>query len=119
MAPHRLFPGTKLDPSSASTGAFAAANGSPIHNLGNFQVDFWTQEGHARQITFQNANVSFPILSTGRIADNNNTIWYDKDGGEIVDMQTGETSRFVRAMGVYWIQMALTPPSAEGFGRPG
>ena len=80
-------------------------------------MDFRTQEGHLKGIIFKNANVSFPILSTGRIADNNNKVWYDRNGGDIVNLDSGETSRFIRAMGVYWIKMIL--PEHEGFGRHG
>ena len=54
----RRFIGTPKNKTDAKP--FAAANGSPIHNLGNFTIDFETVEGHKRSVLFNNANVAFP-----------------------------------------------------------
>ena len=71
VAPHsKIFPGATLEKSHGD--GFVAANGSAIDNLGKFKIDVQTQEGHDRTIEFNNANVSFPMLSTGRSADNDN-----------------------------------------------
>ena len=99
---------------------YTAANGAPIQNEGQFQIDFTTQEGHSRAITFQNADVAFPIVSTGLIADEGNDIWYNARGGKILNEDSGEEDAFIRALGVYWIQMKIEPEIlTPGFTRRG
>ena len=92
----------------------------PIHRLGKFSVPFTTVEGHKRNVLFNNANVEFPILSTGRIADNDNEIWFGTSSGKIVSNSTGEVDCFIRALGVYWIQMVVDEElMTPGFVRQG
>ena len=85
-APHaapraKLFSGAQLCTDPSDRKEFAAANGSLIQNNGKFLVNFSTQEGHARSLWFRDSNVSFPIISTGLIADHGNDSWFSKHGG--------------------------------------
>ena len=123
-APHkRIFGNAKLR-HNPDGGKYVAANGSSISSGGIFTINFKTAEGHDRHLDFQDADVAFPIISTGRLTDNNNFLIYHKKGGAIVDEATGQRSAFIRALGVYWIQLivdpgVLTQPGDAGFGRQG
>ena len=57
-------------------------------------------EGHGRHVVFRDANVAFPILSTGRMTDEDELVLYHKTGGANIDQRTGEKDGFVRALGV-------------------
>ena len=46
-------------------------------------VEAEPEEGYKRVYTFQNADVTVPILSTGRMADHDHTSTFKKDGGFI------------------------------------
>ena len=108
VAPHaKLFPGATLQASPCQGDAYTAANGTPIINKGQFDLDFVTKEGHHRTVTFQNGDVAFPILSTGLICDQGNEVTYNARGGRITCTATGEEDEFIRALGVYWIELQL------------
>ena len=85
------------------------ADGSPIRGGGLFTVSFSTSAGNSREVEFRDANVAFPILSTGRITDAGYTVTYNKHGGKIVCDDTGEEDTFIRALGVYWLEMIIDP----------
>lgn len=128
----RHFPGAKIRPSKepgASSG-YTAANGTHIENQGEFEVKYISSGGHKRSIVFQNADVQIPITSTGRMADADFETTYRKHDGIIHHLPTGQKDRFIRAHGVYWIEMNVvddfqppsptpTPPKPEGVHRPG
>ena len=61
----------------------------------------------------------FPMLSTGLICDENNDACYNAKGGNIICNETGEEDSFIRALGVYWIEMEIPKDMCEGFGRQG
>ena len=135
-APHvashkRYFPGAELRPSPASRkNAFATATGAPFGADGEFTVPFQTQEGHQRKVTFENADVTVPILSGGKLADEDNALTFLKWGGWVQGLHTGDISKFVRAHGVYWIKLVcedgvlkpkakIPPPPKPEPGFPG
>ena len=120
------FPGAKLVPSDASKRGqqYANANGTLFSGNGQFSIECTTAEGHRREFTFQNAQVAMPILSTGQIADQGNVIYYDQYGGHIINLTSGEQSRFIRRQGVYFIELRvnsdLVPDNHDqGFQRRG
>ena len=123
-APHKkMFKNAPIS-SDGSSDTYAAANGSQISSGGKFNIDCSTQEGHDWTVSFRDADVAFPILSTGRLTDQGNYVLYHKTGGAIIDVQTGQRSEFVRALGVYWILLSvdpaiLTEPNHVGFGQQG
>ena len=59
---------------------YSTAVGSPFDAHGEFKVHFTTQEGQKRHVTFQNAPVTVPILSSGKMCDEGNEITYNKKG---------------------------------------
>ena len=101
----------------------ATATGDLFQNLGEFDLDFKTQEGHHYKTTMQHAEVSVPILSTGRTADHDHTSLFKKDGGTITDDITGNVSKCIRCHGVYFIQLdvdeKILNPSGQPFQRQG
>ena len=120
MAPRaKRFPGATLQVSPCEGDAYTAANGSPIINTCQFELDCVTKEGRQRTVTFQNADVAFPILSTGLVCDQGNDVTYNARGGRITCTAKDE-DEFIRALGVYWIELQLPehvqPP---GFARQG
>ena len=96
-----------------------AADGSPIMCGGLFTVPFWTSAGNLREVEFRDADVAFPILSTGRICDNDYTVSYNNHGGTITCDDTGEKDDFIRAMGVYWLELIVDANGIQpgGLGR--
>ena len=106
---HRHFPGAKLRASAAQKAGtcMATATGGLFQNLGEFDLPFHTQEGHAYNTTIQHANVTVPILSTGRMADHHHKSTFEDTGGTIEDKLTGNVSQFIRCHGVYFIKLVV------------
>ena len=119
------FPGARLRESEASRKgvAYQNADGSPLPNRGEFDVDFTTDEGHKRRATFQNASVMMPIPSLGEIADNESDVVLSKHHGKIICTETGEVDHINKCFGVYFLRLNVAPellqPPASTFGRPG
>ena len=70
-------------------------------------VSFVSLEGHKRTFTFQNADVSIPILSTGLLTDVDHTAMFEKTGGDLYNTPTGENIRFFRMYGVYFFKFRI------------
>ena len=113
----RHFPGATLRPHNADDN-YVAANGSKIQSGEMFQVPWRTIGGKHKMTDFRDADVAFPILSTGRLTDENDSLLlYHKRGGSIIDPATLERDHFTKALGVYWIQMVVEPHIIQGFHR--
>ena len=100
----------------------ATATGAVFENKGEFDLEFKTPEGHRYKTTIQNADVTVPILSTGRMADHDHTSTFQKAGGFIKDDLTGNISKFIRCHGVYFIQLTVDEAMLNAglpFQRPG
>ena len=95
------FPGATTRPSEASKKGTTVSNadGTPLKPSGEFDVPFTTIAGHQRQVCFQDAPVMFPILYLGGIADADNRITLDTDGGEILHKPTGQIDTMIRRYG--------------------
>ena len=70
-------------------------------------IDLVSQEGYNRTYTFDDADVTVPILSIGLMAeDENDVTFFAKSrnrGGKIHHLPTGEEIMFDKKYGVYWI----------------
>ena len=82
-----------------------SASGERIPNLGQQNIDFITDEGRPLRGQYQVAEVNRPLLSVGKICDNNKRVIFGKNGGAIVCLRTGRTTSFVRQNGVYVLNM--------------
>ena len=116
MANHaKHFPGAaKRQTAESKSGVtYQNADGSPLKNKGEFDVVFKTEVGHVRKATFTDAAVMFPIFSLGGVTEADNTVTLRKDGGTIVDDETGATDNMIKGYGVYWLKMILEPEILE------
>ena len=73
----RHYKGTKLVNRHQKTG-FTAANGSLIKTEGEMTEPFTVNEGHDGTVTYINADVEMPILSTNGLAKNDSKISYEE-----------------------------------------
>ena len=62
--------------------------------------------------TWKTANIEMSILSTHELASNNKEIRYRENDGDIIDLNTGEITRFIVLSGVYvckvWMPTTIT-----------
>ena len=64
---------------------------------------------------FQIADITRPLLSVGKICDQNNQIIFGKGGGVIVDLDTGNTRNFIRdSDGMYQLDFWVKKEIANG-----
>ena len=105
------FPGAKLRENEASRKGLKHKNadGSPLPNKGEFDVDVETDEGHERRAAFQTANVTMPILSVRRLVRKGCRAEFF-DGGGIIHLPDGQNIDFVERFGVYFVHLIVEPP---------
>ena len=107
------------------TSGFTAANGSLTKAYGDMDIPFRVNEGHAGVVNFENADVEMSILSTNRLAKDQNAVTFREHDGQILHEPTGRISKFFEMYGVYFIWLhvdtnILTHPNLhEGFVRRG
>ena len=89
---------------AADSVEFATATGDIFGSKGQFTVEAESMEGYKRKYTFQNADVTVPILSIGKLTDDEHDVMFKKHGGKIIHVPTGEEIHFIRRHGVYFIQ---------------
>lgn len=89
------------------------------------EIPFRVSEGHSGTVTFENCNVEMPILSTNRLAKDQDAVTYWEHEGQILHEPTGRISKLFAMYGVYFIwphidSDLLTHPNLyEGFVRQG
>ena len=105
------FPGAPLKQSAAQKMGIkmSTATGDLFDNLGECDVPVHTEEGRHYSTTFQNAKVSTPILSTGRMADSECIATFQKDGGTTLHEPSGAISSVIRCYGVYRVTRLVGP----------
>ena len=96
----KTFPTQNIDPPPPRHRGFAVADGTRIPHGGFVTTDVVTQEGQRKPITWKNASVSMPILSTHDLARNGYRLAFEENGGQIINRKTGETTDFVQRDGV-------------------
>ena len=101
----KIFPGAKVNaPEKGSTG-FKTANGGRVVDKGTVDIEVVTEEGAEKVTRWVNAEVAMPILSTKLLAKNNGEVRCREEGGEIVNLVTGDTTSFISANGVYFLKL--------------
>ena len=115
------LPGVKVRESAAQKCGvrYQCANGGEIPNKGEGLVRFKTEAGIEKTIVVQNAEVGMPIISTNKLAKEQNDIVYRADDGYILHLPTGQRTPFVARDGVYFVQMRIPNDLATGFQRRG
>ena len=103
---------------------YQTATGDAFHNMGEMDTPFLTENRHAKNVRFNNARVSMPILSMDRWNRQGHRTTLDEPECEsfTVHKQTGEVDPVINREGVYFLKTCvnrrlLKRPS--GFARPG
>ena len=114
----RHFPGSALVRGDEKYNQFVTATGQPFGSCQKMVVDAESLEGYKRRITFQDTDVTLPILSIGLMTDDDNDVLFQKRGGKSIHNPTGEIIEFTRMHGVYFIEPKfdhdlLTPPTTK------
>ena len=100
------FPGAELDENSPGS-KYLAANNEYFSSKGEFDVSIRSENGHKRHLTFKNAPVAMPIVSThGWNAQGFRTIT-DEDFGLTIHKASGEKDPLLVQNGVYFMKMRV------------
>ena len=70
----------------------------PIKAEGEIGIPFTVNEGHEGHVTYINADVEMPILSTNGLAKQNIRISYEEFDGEILHKPTRKISKYVSSL---------------------
>ena len=74
---------------------FMSATGQPFQSKGHFEIPFLTENHHKRSVTYLDAPVSMPIVSSHRWAEQGHRGILDEDSGQTVHKETGEEDQLV------------------------
>ena len=126
VMPRLGFDGIPIVPSLQSLAGieYEVANSETIPNLGERRCQMAIPGStQLRSITFQVADVHKPLLSVAKCADLGYECRLGKNGGVLIELDTGEQIPLVREGNLYsmkvWIKAKPTEPSnGQGFSRP-
>ena len=82
-------------------------DGSVTSNKGEKHVPVVTKEGAQCMVRMQVTNVRKSLMSVSRICDAGHKVTFDKEGGHIQHLETGQVTRFNRRGGVYVLNVCL------------
>ena len=122
VIPRCVIPGYKVRPSKASLAGveYTVANGDTIPNEGEVTVAVETEEGAIKGLQFQVANTTRPLISVDAITKRGNKVILEENGGHILNLTTGQTTRLRRINGVYVLRTRIVPSDiARQMGFPG
>ena len=120
VAPPSMAPTvpTRPSPGSEAGREFSCANGSPLANLGEQEIDAIMDDGMTAKMLFQLADVSRPLLSVSAICDKGNRVLFGRGGGVVINVLTGQEIPFQRRGGVYTLGFWLRDPASAPEGGP-
>ena len=108
------LPGAKIRRAPRGARGFQTADGKTIPDKGSAITPMRTVEGLERCVHWKNADVALPILSTNLIAQNNAELRYREKDGTIHHLDTGDTTDFIAASGVYFLKIYLPKDITKG-----
>ena len=117
--------GARLVTGKEPDGMFHSATGEPFGGDGEFNVQFRSYNGHAREIDFINAKVSIPIVGAKRWnSQTKSRAILDEDWGLLHHTPTGEEDPRLCRSAVYFMKRLvkrriLRPDPSRDFGRRG
>ena len=88
--------------------------------LGSCRSPPKTEEGEDLALRFHDFDVSMPILSVAKLAEENLDVTFSKKGGTMPNLSTNLSSRFVKRAGVYFMKIMVPKKisqSSDRFGR--
>ena len=116
---HFPFVETSNRPSQAR---MATANGQELKSRGTFKVHAMTSEGQVISPEFEDADVDMPIVAVNDISKEDTEVVFRQDQSELVDIETGRKSRFIKKRGVYFMKVYYKRDQCHdeqpGFTRP-
>ena len=119
------FPGSKIHKTMSLGATYQTATGEPFHNMGEMEIPFQTENRHDKQVSFNNAKVSMPILSMTRSNNNGHRTTLDDEWGDsyTVHKESGEEDPVVNRLGVYFMKIyvnkrLLKRPATSGIHVP-
>ena len=116
------FPGAFRKQGKKTGPGFQTAGGGELKCKGEFEVQWEDQCGHSRDITFQDADVSMPIMSISKRGKEGYKSRFDDEGGELVHKQTGGITPWIARMGVHFVKTRvprdIVGKAATTVGRP-
>ena len=98
------FPSVKT-PNQPSQAKMATANGQELKSRGTFKVHAMTSEGQDVSPELDHADVEMPIVAVNDISHEDTEVVFRQDNSELVDVETGRRSRFLKKRGVYFMKM--------------
>ena len=84
--------------------------------MGEQRILACTEDGETKEVLFQIADISKPLVSVSAICERGNRVIFGRSGGVVVNLQSGKQIPFYRENGVYVLNMWLQD-SDEGFAR--
>ena len=108
---------TKESEGSRRGQTYSSANGSPMKNEGQKNINFITDDGQSLSTTWQIAEVTKPLRSVARICDNGMSVHFFADGGYMEDTTNKRRLYFNREGNQYthneWVQASGFTRSSE------
>ena len=114
-------PECPLRPSAGSMAGvtYVTANGTEMPNRGEQRVRVLTREGAACELRMQVTDVRKPLMSVARICDTGHKVVFTSDGGEIIDIKSGQVTKFDRVDDVYRLEVTLPAVGIYGMDEGG
>ena len=95
---------------------FLVGNGQPLPNKGEMRLNMESLGGVPLNSIFQDAGVTRPLMSVGRVCDAGMVCTCYKNHASVLAPDGKEVCRFERRGGLYVASLTLKQP--EGFGGP-
>ena len=117
VAPPSMCAHIPVQPSAGSQVGqeYLSASNDLIPNLGEQLLPVITEAGKEGVVRYQIAEVSRPLSSVSEICDaggpQGQQVVFGKNGGVIVNMETGQETPFKREEGIYVLEMWVKPPA--------
>ena len=87
---------------------YATADGTTMYNYGEKAIKVLTEEGSRCTLKMQVTDVTKPLMSVSKICDAGHEVVFNKSGGVIKSIETGQETRFIRVNNVY--RLRVTAP---------
>ena len=100
----------------------ANAAGGEMAVRGCVSINARTKEEEFLRLPFLDSDVSMPMISAAQLTDSGeHEVNIRKRGGTIVNVETQQTSNFIKRAGVYFVKLLVEQPGKQEpdrFGRP-
>ena len=123
VIPPAACPGYKIQesPGSKRGQEYVTASKHEIPNLGEQILSIITDEENQGKLKYQVADVSRPLTAVSEVCDAGNRVLYGRNGGVILNVESGKETWFGREKNIYVFEIWVKPAdeSPADFRRPG